>query len=139
MQPSSPVFAGVALACLVACGCGAALSSTDKLGDVAYPFYDAWRWQKVPSLASRVDPSVREDFVKDYVSAHEGVMYADYEVTEISVLEDGLTAHISVVYNWYTQTDTMLVEAQVLETWQRKAKGKPWYWVSQDVIVGSMP
>lgn len=133
------VASGVLLAVLASAGCAATFTKKDKLGDVVYPFYDAWRWKKVPSLASRVAPETRQEFVAGYTQSNDDVLYADYEVTEISILEDGLTAHVSVVFQWYRQSDPRLVEAQVLETWRREGKGKPWFWTDQEVIVGAMP
>lgn len=120
-------------------GCAAAWTGKDKLGDVVYPFYDAWRWKKLPSMAKRIEPEKRSEFVQSFNQANTDVLYADYEVTEIEILEDGQTASVTVVFHWYRETDPMLVEAQVLETWKRDGKGKPWYWVDQEVIVGQMP
>jgi hypothetical protein len=120
-------------------GCAAPLTQTDKLADIVHPFYDAWRWKKMPSLVKRIDPEMRSDFIAEFSKSTSDVNFADYEVSDIEVLEDKLTAQVTVVFHWYRESDLTLFEAQVLETWQREKRGKPWYRTGQEVVVGSMP
>jgi hypothetical protein len=119
--------------------CAASFSQTDKLADVVYPFYDAWRWKKLPSLAKRIPPEEKKDFIDEFQHATGDVQFADYEVSEIEILEDKLTAQVTVTFEWYRDSDPTLVEAQILETWEREKRGKPWYRTGQDVVVGHMP
>ena len=130
-------------ACAVLSGplasCSAAFTPKDKLADSVYPFYDAWRWKKVASLAMHVRPDEREDFASAYEEATHGVLFADYEVMDIKLADDNLKADVSVVFSWYRESDPMVVEAQIIETWERAGKGKPWYRTGQAVIAGEMP
>ena len=131
--------AAAAIVLITVPACGVTLSQEDKLADIVYPFYDAWRWEKIPSLAMRVAPDDRSTFVEDYQSTVGDVCYADYEITEINVLEDHVTAEVAVTFHWYREADPTLVEAQVIETWQRDGKAKPWYRTDQEVVAGFMP
>ena len=123
----------------VTSGCAAPLTQQDKLDLLVHPFYDAWRWKKLPNLAKRIEPEHRSDFIEKYKASTGDVHFADYEVSEVEILEDKITAHVTVVFHWYRESDPMLVEAQVLETWERKKKGKPWYRTGQEIVSGSMP
>ena len=114
-------------------------SKSAKFDEIVYPFYDAWRWKKLPSLAKRIDPETRQEFIEEYAQATSDVQFADYEVTEVEILDGGLTAQVSVTFLWYRLSDPTIVEAQLLETWEREKKGKPWYRTSQEVISGHMP
>lgn len=128
------------LACVaITSSCAAPLTQQDRLDLLVHPFYDAWRWKKLPSLAKRIAPDQRSTFLEDYKASTEDVCFADYEVSDIEILEDKLTAQVTVVFHWYRESDPMLVTAQVLETWKREKKSKPWYRDGQDVISGRMP
>jgi hypothetical protein len=120
-------------------GCAAPLTQRDKLDTLVHPFYDAWRWKKLPSLAKRIEPDKRSEFIEHFKTSTADVSFADYEVSDIEVLEDKLTAHVTVVFQWYSQSDPTLFEAQVLETWKREKRGKPWYRTGQEVVSGHMP
>jgi hypothetical protein len=119
--------------------CAAPLTQQDKLSILVHPFYDAWRWKKLPSLAKRIEPEQRSQFIEEFSSSTRDVHFADYEVSDIEILEDKLTAQVSVTFHWYLETDPTLVEAQVLETWKREKRGRPWFRTDQEVVAGMMP
>ncbi len=133
------IAAASAILPMTMASCAAAITPKDKLADSVYPFYDAWRWKKVASLALHVKPEEREDFAAAYEEATNGVLFADYEVTDIKIADDKLKADVSVVFTWYRESDPMIVEAQIIETWERSGKTKPWYRTGQSVIAGEMP
>ena len=130
--------ASTVLACSLA-ACAGAITPKDKLSESVYPFYDAWRWKKVASLAMCVKPDDREEFAAAYVEATDDVLFADYEVTDIKLDEQKLKADVAVMFTWYRESDPMIVEAEIIETWEREAEGKPWYRTGQSVVKGQMP
>jgi hypothetical protein len=126
------VFAALGLsACFMA-----NMSPAKKIGDTVHDLNDQARWGRLTDAALLVDPSYRQQFIKDHQRWGDDIQLADSEVMQVQIATNAEHASALVNYSWYAMDTMTLRTTTVRQRWSAVSGG---YALMSEAVVRGDP
>jgi hypothetical protein len=125
------------LTAFVGSGCFMAnMSPAKKIGDTVHDLNDQARWGRLTDAALLVDPSYRQQFIKDHQRWGDDIQLADSEVLQVQIATDAEHASALVNYSWYAMDTMTLRQTTVRQRWSAVSGG---YALMSEAVVRGDP
>lgn len=118
---------------LVSSGCLAGASTRERFMEALYDYNDAMRWGQYRNATAYVPPDARAALVADGRSRAD-VQIADYELVQVDISEDKLTALVLVDVSWMLRSEGLMRQSSFEQSWERQ-DGR-WSMVAEKRVAG---
>jgi len=127
------LLALVAFLLLLFCPCCSSVTrpSDSDLNGIVKMFHHDLRWKYFKSAASRVAPSLANDFLESLEDGEKDLNITEWEIRRVEPLADGKKVRVRVRLKYFRMPSTVLEDETVEQVWEERDNGG-WTLVSVD-------